>query len=254
MTRIVAVAALLLAIAFGSPGASASIVVGPGFGTACAEGGCPVFNGSVNAIGANSLDLFQSATGPVDTNFVDLIFAVPNNPANALTANPVTGAQLHVPGTNPSSTAVTVGSLSSETLFTHGEVYGALNLLDGTVVAFTQLQSADYALFPAVYDPTTNPIDNFSLYQIRLTFAVPFGSLDLINVDLASLPVGTFALGYATPSLSVTDTPFQEAGVSGLAAAIPEPTSAALFGSALLGLAWRHRRLALGALRDPARP
>ena len=34
---------------------------GAGFGTPCAQGGCPLFNGSVNAIGTNSLDLFQSA-------------------------------------------------------------------------------------------------------------------------------------------------------------------------------------------------
>ena len=164
------------------------------------------------------MDLFQSSTfSGVAINSLLLIFAVPNNPANALAANPVTAAQLHSPGTNSSSTPVTVGGLGSETLFTHAELYGTLNLLDGEIIPFTQLQSADYALFPSTYDPMTNPIANFSLYEIGLDTgsSTPFGPNNLINVDFTSLPVGTFVFGYGTPSLSVTDTPFAQAGVSG---------------------------------------
>jgi hypothetical protein len=243
MIRIYAAAVLMLS-ALGSATARADIVVGPGFGTVCAEGGCPIFGGSVNAIGANSLNLFQTSTGPVDTSALLLILAVPNNPTNALAANPVSGAQLHVPGTNPSSTSVGVGSLSAETLMTHGEAYGNLGLLDGDVVSFGDLQSADYALFPSTYNATTNPIANFSLYQIPLTTMTAFAGNDLINIDFTSLPTGTFALGYATPSLAVTDTPFAEAGVSGAAvAAIPEPsTLALLLGFALFGLGLTRRR------------
>ncbi len=217
--------------------------MGPGFGTACAEGGCPLFGSSVNAIGTHSLDLFQATNGPVDLIGFRLILAVPNNPTNALTANPVTAAQLHAPATNTSSTPVTVGSLSAETLMTHGEVYGTLGLLDGTTVSFLNLRSADYALFPGSYDPTTNPIVNFSLYQIPLTASPAFGSNDPVNIDFTPLPIGTFALGYGTPSLSVTDTPFAEAGVSGVAVSTAlEPTSLALLASALLALGWRRRR------------
>jgi hypothetical protein len=225
--------------------ASASIFVGPGFGTSCAEGGCPISNGSVNAISTNSLDLFQSSTGPFELGALMLILAVPNNPTNALTTNPVADAQLHVPGTNPSSTPVTVGSLSAETLMTHGDVEDTLGLLVGNIVLFSQLQSSDYFLFPAVYNPTTNPINNFSLYEIRLTTTTLFAGLDLINIDFTSLPVGTFALGYGTPSLTVTSTPFAQAGVSGVAAAaaVPEPTSFSLFGSALLCLVLYRRRV-----------
>ena len=169
MTRGFACLALALGMALGIGNAWAEIVVGPGFGTPCAEGGCPLFSGSVNAIGTNSLDFFQTTVGPVDTSAVTLILAVPDNPTNALAGNPVTAAQLHVPGTNSSSTPVTIGSLSPETLMTHAEVYGTLGLLDGNILSFTDLQSADYFLFPAVYNATTNPIDNFSLYQIPLT-------------------------------------------------------------------------------------
>ena len=67
-----------------------------------------------------------------------------------------------------------------------------------------------------------------------MTTTTDFAGNDLINIDFTSLPVGTFALGYATPSLTVTDTPFAEAGVGGAAvAAIPEPGGLAL----LLGVA-----------------
>jgi hypothetical protein len=245
MMKIATAAIFALGTALGCGGASASIFVGPGFGTPCAQGSCPLLNGSVNAIGTHSLDLFQSSTfSGVAINSLSLIFAVPNNPANALAANPVTDAQLHSPGTNSSSTPVTVGGLGSETLFTHGELYGALNLLDGEIIPFTQLQSADYALFPSSYDPTINPIANFSLYEISLDTgsSTPFGPNDIINVNFTALPVGTFVFGYGTPSLSVTDTPFAQAGVSGVAA-VPEPSGLALFATALAGLAFGVRRV-----------
>src|SRR4051794_32312567 len=68
MSKAYATAAIMLGIALGGGNARADIVVGPGFGTPCAEGGCPVFGSSVNAIGAHSLDLFQTSPGPVDTS------------------------------------------------------------------------------------------------------------------------------------------------------------------------------------------
>lgn len=244
MTRAFAIATLVLGTMLGTGDAWAEIVVGPGFGTSCATGGCPIFDGAVNAIGAHSLDFFQSSTGPVDTTALLLILAVPNNPTNALAANPVSDAQLHVPSTNSTSTPVTIGNLSPETVMTHAEVYGTLGLLDGDVVSFTDLQSADYSLFPATYNAVTNPIANFSLYEIPLTTTTAFAGEDLINIDFTSLPTGTFALGYATPSLTVTDTSFIEAGVSGAAVpAVPEPTTLVLLGSALLALGVARQRI-----------
>jgi hypothetical protein len=52
---------------------------------------------------------------------------------------------------------------------THGKVYGALGLFDGQSDSFLALQSADYFLFPTTFNPSTNPITNFSLYEIPLT-------------------------------------------------------------------------------------
>jgi hypothetical protein len=252
MMKITTAATLVLAISTASTSALASIVVGPGFGTPCAEGGCPVFGGSVNAIGTNTLDLFQTTAFPgVAINDPTLVFAVPNNPANALPANPVTGAQLHSSATNPSSTPVTVGALGPETLFpstgpASHDLYGTAGCSLCEPIGFTQLQSADYGLFPSIYNPATNPIDNFSLYNIGLATGAntPFGPNSLIDVDFTSLPVGTFVLAFGFPSLSVTDTPFAQAGVFGLAAAVPEPTSLGPLSSALLCLQWRRQRRA----------
>jgi len=239
-----------LGICLGGAGANASFVVASGFGTPCTQGGCPLFNGSVNAIGTNSFDLFQSTTFPgVAIDSLTLIFAVPNNPENALSANPITGAQLHSPSTNSSSTPVTVGSLGPDILFpstgpASHDLYGRAGCdLCGNIIGFDQLQSANYGLFPSTYNPTTNPIDNFSLYNITLTTnpSTPFGPNDLINVDFTSLPVGTFVFAFGFPSLSVTDTPFAEAGVSGVAAAVSEPSSLALLAVAIAGLGFRIR-------------
>ncbi len=64
-----------------------------------------------------------------------------------------------------SSSTVTVRNLSPETMMMHGEVYGALGLFGSDIVAFTDLQAADYFLFPSTYNRSTNPIANFSLYE-----------------------------------------------------------------------------------------
>lgn len=63
MTRAFAIATLVLGTMLGTGNAWAEIVVGPGFGTPCATGGCPIFDGAVNAIGARSLDFSSRRRG-----------------------------------------------------------------------------------------------------------------------------------------------------------------------------------------------
>jgi hypothetical protein len=87
------------------------------------------------------------------------------------------------------------------------DLYGALGLtLSTELIMFTQLQSADYGLFPSTYNPATSPITNFSLYDISLMTgaSTPFGPNDLINVDFTSLPVGTSAF-WVRPPLAIGD-------------------------------------------------
>src|SRR5262249_44458068 len=96
---------------------------------------------------------------------------------------------------------------------------------------------------PGQLQSDEQPDRRLRAYEIPLTASPAFASNDLVNIDFTTLPIGTFALGYGTPSLTVIDTPFTEAGVGGVGvAAAPEPTSLTLRVPALLALGWRRRR------------
>ena len=114
-----------------------------------------MLGGSVNAIGAHSLDLFHSSNGPVE----------PRNPVHP------------------------------------GELYSTLFGLIGCSIPFSQIQSAEYTLFPNSLNPATNAIVNSSLYETPLTPTPPFASNDPVDITFTTLPIGTFVRGYGTPSL-----------------------------------------------------
>ncbi len=64
-------------------GSSATLHIGSGYGTPCATGGCPLYNGEVNNFNA-TLDIYQNATSaPNLTSPVYLILGVANSGSSA---------------------------------------------------------------------------------------------------------------------------------------------------------------------------
>jgi hypothetical protein len=171
-------AILLLAATVASTSALALIVPGPGFGTPYAEGALP------GAWRLGQCDR-RSLTGSVSVIERPLrsqwIYPGPRGAEQSgkrAERQPDKGAQLHVPATNAASTPVTVGSLIPETLFTHSELYSTLFGLTGSSIPFSQIQSAEYTLFPNSLNPATNPIVNSSLYETSLIANPAFASND----------------------------------------------------------------------------
>src|SRR5438045_7379383 len=58
--------------------AVATLHIGPGSGTPCQSGGCPVFNDEVNAIAPRQLDIFQQSGGAASLTNLLLILGIPN--------------------------------------------------------------------------------------------------------------------------------------------------------------------------------
>ena len=84
----------------GGAQAAATLHVGPGAGTACATGGCPIYFGEVNNISDTSLSMFQNQGGASALGDpVLLIFGIPNDSGSGTAANAgtITGATLYSP-------------------------------------------------------------------------------------------------------------------------------------------------------------
>ena len=228
----------------------ATLHIGPGAGTTCAEGGCPLYNNEVNAITSGTLDIFQQSNGggTLLTDPLLLILAVPNAPANLDMSGAVTGASLIAP--YPGGAAATVSVQFGTTSYnindpsgfagtmTSGDVYG---FLGGDATAgdnsnnFNNLSTWDSQVLGIT-------ATGFGIYVYELQTS-GFDANDLLNVSLSGVPLGTFAVAFGEDGNGkVFDNPFTEAGLETISPpphpkqSIPEPSTLALFGGLLLAL------------------
>jgi len=239
--------------------------IGSGQGTACVTGGCPIYNGEVNATGTGHFDVYYNqANGPALDTSVLAIFAVPNGgslPANAvdsvlLFSNFSTSS--HAGGTpvtsvvGPGGYNLTyadqatglVGSMSSGNVYDFlsaaaggsGTTFGDLFHAGDNSVSFTNLHAADLAV---------NGIDAsaFSIY-IRGLDTTAFSGQSVLDVSFQGVPKGTFVVGFGYQGSPMSnpnpfDTAFTEAGLTRTAPVpSPEPGSIGLLGFGLAALGW----------------
>ena len=243
----------------------ATLHIGPGAGTACATGGCPLLNGELNSIGSGgTVDIYQNSSGAATLDQpVFLILAIPNNTTNLFASNPISSVQFinSYPGgttTNGTSSFATAGkyNLKSPAVPNTG-FFGSMTSSD--IYTFLQVQqpadnSNNFGNLSG-YDASINGITatSFGMY----VFALSGGSLaanGLINVTFnsGSIPLGTFAVAYGMSCSEYTngvcttgkvyDTPFTEAGLTTGNHKVPEPGTFVLLGLALPMLAWMSRR------------
>ncbi len=233
----------------------ATIHVGPGVGTACQTGGCPIFGSEVNAY-QTQLDLYQNSGGAAALNApVLLIFGVPNDAGSALNAGSISSPTLFSPISAVSGTALTFSFGTSafglngsgfEGDMTSGDVYAFLGAISGpshftgasNSNSFVNWSAADSALFGLT-------ATKFGIYVYALN-TNSFSGNDAINVNLSGVPVGTFAVGYGETDKLLFDTPFTEAGdaTGRTPPRVPEPGALLVFGAGLLGLTLLRRRRA----------
>lgn len=223
----------------------ATLHIGPGAGTTCATGGCPIFiggalNNEVNNFDATGLDIYQNSNGAkalVDP--VLLILAIPNNTVS-LTAGAITSASLYAPYPG-SATPVSFGFGTTSFginaasgfagLMTSGDVYSFLGLTGmNNSNSFTNWSAAELRM-------AGTKITDFGIYVYSIDTS-HFAGNDLLDIGLSGIPEGTFAVAYGEDaSGKAYGTPFTEAGLQDVPVEpIPEPSTLVLFASVLLGL------------------
>lgn len=224
--------------------------IGPGAGTACAQG-CA---GDPNLIGApgNVVDVLQQSGGAdALTQPLLLIIGIPNDRTPLFSTNPIGTVTFINPYPNTGTSTVTVGTGNFAASGTFGigtlttgfagfetssDVYTFLGLgskINNSNSIGTEKNWTDTDLSRLGISAT-----GFGIYVFALTGA-SLGPMGLVNVTFpGGLPTGTFVVAYGQ-NLAGTAyaTPFTESGL-----VVPEPASLALFGSGMIALAVLVRR------------
>jgi PEP-CTERM motif len=241
---LIAMSSMLKADDFVDP---ATLHIGPGVGTACANG-C---GGDPNVIGTTQADIYQNSGGAGTLGQpILIIFGVPNNSS----APVITGVTFYNSGYPGASTVGSVGSAD-----------GLMGLGTGTSAGyFGSMSSSEVYGFLGVNQPAdnSNSYTNWSTFDASLLGSTPsnFGiyvfalygvgleANGYVQVTFSGVADGTIIVAYGQSvschnnncTTSIYDTPFTEAGDAH--GQVPEPGSLMLFGTGLLGMAGFLRR------------